>query len=284
MTARLLDGRAVAREIADDVRREVELLARSGRPAPTIAVVRVAEDAASVRYANQIQRGFAAAGLGFRLRALPATIDDAGLIACLKDLGADRGVTAILLQFPLPVHLTYERIVESVDPLKDVDGVNPINAGRLFVGRGRYFAPATALGGVELLRRSGVALAGKRAVVVGRSEIVGRPLAMLLLRRHATVTIAHSRTADLAALTREADILAVAAGRPGLITGDMVSPGAVVLDFGVNVVDGKLVGDVDYASVAPLAAAITPVPGGTGPMTNAMLLTNAIEAAKWQAS
>lgn len=280
MTATILDGRAIARAIVDDVRSEVSALVQAGQHQPTIAVVRVGNDPASVRYASQIEKAFLGAGMGFRLEVLSDATDDAGLSGTLRALGADAAVNGILLQFPLPSHLSREHAAEAIVSTKDVDGVNPLNLGHLFVGRGRFFAPATPLGGVELLRRSGIEVAGRHAVVVGRSEIVGRPLAMLLLRENATVTICHSRTADLARYTRQADVLAVAVGRPGTITGDMVAPGAVVLDFGINVVDGKLVGDVDAASVAPVAGALSPVPGGTGPMTNAMLLSNTLEAAK----
>jgi methylenetetrahydrofolate dehydrogenase (NADP+)/methenyltetrahydrofolate cyclohydrolase len=283
VTARILDGRAIAREIADEVPGRVAALRAAGAPQPTIAVARIGDDPASVRYTGQIERSFTRVGLGFRLVALPLSIDDDGLARRLTDLGADPKVTGVLLQLPLPAHLSRDRAVEAIPPAKDVDGLSPVNAGRLFLGRGRSFAPATAAGGVELLRRAGIEVAGKHAVVVGRSEIVGRPLALLLLRLHATVTICHTRTPHLARYTRQADVLAVAAGRPSLIRGDQVAPGVAVLDFGVNVVDGKLVGDVDFASVAPIAGAMTPVPGGTGPMTNAALLLNTLQAAEWQA-
>ncbi|MGH2461608.1 MAG: bifunctional 5,10-methylenetetrahydrofolate dehydrogenase/5,10-methenyltetrahydrofolate cyclohydrolase [Chloroflexota bacterium] len=282
MSARLLDGRALAREIADEVRTEVTALVQSGHLQPTIAVIRVGSDPASVRYARQIEKAFLSAAMGFQLEVVPDKSDDADLAGALAASSGDPTVSGILLQFPLPPGRSREKAVDAIDPRKDVDGVTPLNAGRLFIGRGRHFVPATPLGGLEILRRSGIAVAGRHAVVVGRSEIVGRPLAMLLLREHATVTICHSRTVDLARFTRQADILAVAVGRPATIVGDMVAPGAVVLDFGMNVVDGQLVGDVDFASVSDVAAAITPVPGGTGPMTNAMLLSNVLEAARWQ--
>ena len=282
MSALILDGRALAREIAEKARQTALARQREGRTQPAIAVVRVGEDPASLRYAQQIQQTFAGAALGFRLVALPSSASEDQLADCLRSLGEDPAVTGILLQLPLPAGLSEETAASALAAVKDVDGINPLNAGRLFLGRGRYFAPATPLGGVELLERSGVKLPGRHAVVVGRSEIVGRPLAMLLLHRHATVTICHSRTVDLARITRQAEILAVAVGKPGLITGEMVAPGAVVLDFGMNVVDGKLVGDVDFASTEPVAGAITPVPGGTGPLTNAMLLANTIAAVEWQ--
>jgi methylenetetrahydrofolate dehydrogenase (NADP+) / methenyltetrahydrofolate cyclohydrolase len=282
VSARILDGRVLAREIAEKARQAALARQQEGRRQPAIAVVRVGDDPASLRYAQQIQRTFAGAAFGFRLMALPSSASDDQLADCLQSLGEDPAVTGILLQLPLPAGLSEETAASALVAAKDVDGINPLNAGRLFLGRGRYFAPATPLGGVELLERSGVTLRGRHVVVVGRSEIVGRPLAMLLLHRHATVTICHSRTVDLARITRQADILAVAIGKPELITGDMVAPGAVVLDFGMNVLDGKLVGDVDFASVEPVAGAITPVPGGTGPPTNAMLLANTIAAAEWQ--
>lgn len=282
MSARLLDGRAVARAILDDLRTRVQVMVHSGEPVPTLAVVRVGNQPASVRYAAQIERSCRAVGFGCQIEALPDQIDDAELKRALDALGADDVVNGILLQLPLPPHLSRERAEEAIAPIKDVDGINPINAGHLYLGRGRFFAPATALGGLELLRRAGLPIGGRHAVVVGRSEVVGRPLAMLLLRENATVTICHSQTLDLARYTRQADILAVAVGRPQLITGAMVAPGVVVLDFGTNVVDGRVVGDVDFDSVAPVASAITPVPGGTGPMTTATLLLNTLEAAHWQ--
>ena len=283
MTARILDGRAIAKVIVEEVREQIADLERAGSPQPSIAVVRVGDDPASVRYASQIQRACVGAGLGFQLVALAPNIVDADLAHALGQLNADPAVSGIILQFPLPRNLNSALAVEAIDPAKDIDGVNPLNVGRLVSATGRFFVPATPLGGLELLRRAEIPLAGAYAVVVGRSEIVGKPLALLLLRRHATVTICHSRTIDLARHTRQADILAVAAGRPALIVGDMVAPGATVLDFGMNVVEGAPVGDVDPATVGEVAGAITPVPGGTGPMTIAMLLVNALQAAKWQA-
>jgi methylenetetrahydrofolate dehydrogenase (NADP+)/methenyltetrahydrofolate cyclohydrolase len=212
---------------------------------------------------------------------LPIEADDAALAAALAALNADETVNGILLQFPLPPHLSAVQAATLLAPAKDVDGVNPLNAGRLYLGQGEFLAPATPLGGIELLRLAGIPLAGRSVVVVGRSAIVGRPLAMLCLQRDATVTISHSRTPDLAGVTRQADVLAVAVGRPGLITAEMVRPGAVVLDFGTTVVDGRLVGDVS-PDVAAVAGALTPVPGGTGPMTSAMLIQNTLLAAERQ--
>ncbi|MBX6771296.1 MAG: bifunctional 5,10-methylenetetrahydrofolate dehydrogenase/5,10-methenyltetrahydrofolate cyclohydrolase [Chloroflexi bacterium] len=282
MSALILDGRAAAARILDDVRARAALRAEAGKLCPTLAVVRVGDDPPSVRYARQLERTFRGAGLAVRLEVLPPTIDDDGLAALLRALSADASVHGILLQLPLPAHLSRERAAEEISPDKDVDGLTPLNAGRLFLGRGLPFAPATPLGGLELLHHYGIGIAGRHAVVVGRSDVLGRPLALLLLRENATVTICHSRTPDLPRLTRQAEILAVAVGRPGLVTGDMVAPGAVVLDFGINVVAGSVVGDVDFASVAPLAGAITPVPGGTGPMTAAVLARNTLTAAERQ--
>ena len=283
MIARILDGRTVAQEISRETLEVVGALERAGVDRPTVAVVRVGGDAASIRYATRLQKVFEGAGLGFRLVLLPDPSSDAELFRALTELSVDAAVSGILLQFPLPKHLSADRAVQAIDPAKDIDGVHPLNAGRLFFDRGRYLAPATPLGGLELLRRASIGLVGSHAVVVGRSDIVGKPMASLLLRQHATVTVCHSRTVDLARFTRQADVLAVAVGRPGLITGDMVSPGVTILDFGMNIVDGVLVGDVDAASVTPVAGAITPVPGGTGPMTNAMLLANTLQAARWRA-
>jgi len=280
MTARILDGRATARQIADVVRLGVEQLVASGQRAPTVVVVRVGEDPASLRYATQIQRAVTGVGMEFQVVALPASSGDEALGRVLQNAGSDPAIAGILLQFPLPSHLSREKAVEAIAPQKDIDGVTPLNAGHFFTGHGEFFVPATPLGGIELLRKSGITVAGRHAVVVGRSEIVGRPLAILLLRENATVTICHSRTPDLANYTRQADILASAVGRPNLITRDMIKPGAVVLDFGMNVVDGKIVGDVEFAGVSEVANSITPVPGGTGPMTNALLLSNVLLAAR----
>lgn len=280
MTARILDGRAVAHAITREVRDEAEGLRLAGGPTPALVVVRAGDDPASLQYAAQIERACRSVGFGYSVDSLPLSTDNVTLVEILRGYSAQPDVTGILLQTPLPKSLDPERAAAALDPTKDIDGINPLNAGRLFVGRGDFFAPATPLGGVELLKRSGIAVAGRRVVVVGRSPVVGRPLAMLFLHQNATVTICHSQTPDLGRVTRQAEILAVATGRPGLVTGDMVAPGAVVLDFGINAVDGRFVGDVDAASVASVAGALTPVPGGTGPMTIAMLLSNLLKAAR----
>lgn len=278
MSAKILDGRAIAREIIREARDRAEKIHLQGGAKPSLVVVRVGDDPALVHYAVQIEKGCQQAGFGYQRHALPDTADTDTLVGILQGYGAQPAITGVVLQFPLPKSIDRVRAAEAVDPAKDIDGVNPSNLGRFFAAMGDYFAPATPLGGIELLKRSGIEIAGKPAVVVGRSAIVGRPLALLLLRENATVTICHSQTRDLARITRQAEILAVATGRPSLIEGDMVAPGAVVLDFGINEVGGKLVGDVDFDSVSTVASAITPVPGGTGPMTIAALLQNALKA------
>ncbi|NUQ01489.1 MAG: bifunctional 5,10-methylenetetrahydrofolate dehydrogenase/5,10-methenyltetrahydrofolate cyclohydrolase, partial [Armatimonadetes bacterium] len=214
-----------------------------------------------------------------RVEVLPESATSSEVTGLLARLSADPAVQGILLQEPVPEPLVAEELVLAIDPAKDIDGVHPLNAGRLFQGRDEGLVPATALGGMELLRRAGIELRGREALVIGRSTIVGRPFALLLLHAHATVTIAHSRTVDLAAQARRADLLAVAVGRAGFVTADMVKPGAVVVDFGINYVDGALCGDVEPA-VAEVAGALTPVPGGTGSMTTAALLANLIAAAE----
>ncbi len=282
MTAVMMDGREVAREIRRRIASEVATFERQFGLVPTVAVVQLGQEPASARYVRQIQRSFRRSGMGFVLRALPETVSSRDLLEVIKNLNADAKVHGIIVQLPLPPHLDVDLVSETIDPAKDVDGVHPLNAGRLLRGSGHYFVPATPAGGMELLKHYGVSLEGKRAVVVGRSTIVGRPMAMLLLHANATVTICHSRTRDLAAYTRQADILAVAVGRPRLITVDMVKEGAAIVDFGINVLeDGSIVGDVDR-DVAEVAAYLTPVPGGTGPMTNALLLLNTLMAAQRQ--
>lgn len=281
MAAQLLDGKEVSARLRGEIREQVaQYTTRSGRT-PTLAVVRGGDDPASVSYARMIERSCGQVGIGFTLHHLAAPSEDeiVGLVAQLSD---DPNVDGIMVQEPLPAGVSRERVIAALAPDKDVDGVHPLNAGRLMQDAGDYFVPATPAGGIELLERYQVPIRGQRAVVVGRSNVVGRPMALLLLHRHATVTICHSRTADLAKECRRADILVAATGRAGLITADMVREGAVVVDFGVNFVDGKMVGDVDFEAVSEKASLITPVPGGTGPMTNMMLMQNVLKAAQMQ--
>ena len=222
-------------------------------------------------------------GVQGRLVEVSGRVSNAGLRSVIEELNADPLVNGIIVQMPLPRHLELATVLDAIDPAKDVDGIHPLNAGLLALGYDG-FMPATARAAVELLVRSGIELAGKRAVVLGRSNVVGKPAALLLLRQNATVTIAHSRTQDLKGVLRQADVVVVAVGRPGLVTGSMLRQGAVVVDVGINVVDGALVGDVDFESARTRVSAITPVPGGVGPVTNAILLTQLMTAARDQAA
>lgn len=290
MTAEILDGRAMAKEIRQEIIADVAAFRDKHGFAPTVAVVRAGEDPASVSYGKMIKRSFEGAGMGFVLESLPETASQEEIIDVVSMLNANGSVQGIMVQEPLPKGIDGDAIKAVILPVKDADGVNPINAGRLAqaapVGRGAgeqdYLVPATPLGGLEMLKRASVEMAGKRAVVVGRSNIVGRPMAFLLMQHHATVSMCHSRTQPLGEVTRDADILCAAVGVPKLIRGDMVKPGAVVIDFGFNQLGDEWVGDVDFEEVKEVASMITPVPGGTGSMTNVMLMRNVLEAARWQ--
>ncbi len=277
MAARIIDGKRIAAAVREEIRGRILRLREGGDGVPGLAVIRVGDDPASAAYV----RGKAAAcedvGIASRQITLPGFVSQDELIDGIETLNRDAGIHGILVQLPLPRHLDERAVLDAVDPAKDVDGFTYANIGRLVENRAR-FVPCTPAGILELLDREQIEIAGRHAVVVGRSEIVGKPTAMLLLHRHATVTICHSRTVDLPAVTRRADLLIAAVGRPRLITADMVQPGAVAIDVGITRVEGKLVGDVDFDSVAPVASAITPVPGGVGPMTVAMLLRNTLRA------
>ncbi len=280
--AMLLDGRALAKTLRAQIQAEAEQWSQASGQIPTIALLRAGSDQALLSHARSVRRTFERAGFGFQEVELPAGSDTEALVEEVRRLNADPGVHGVLIQEPLPAGVDQSTVVEALDPIKDVDGVHPLNAGRLLQQRGRYHVSSTPLGGIAILEHYEIPIQGALAVVVGRSDIVGKPMALLLLHRHATVVVCHSRTRDLAEITRQADILCVAVGRARLITGDMVKPGATVIDFGINFVDGKLVGDVDFDTVAEKAGAITPVPGGTGPVTAAMLLRNTLQAARWQ--
>jgi methylenetetrahydrofolate dehydrogenase (NADP+)/methenyltetrahydrofolate cyclohydrolase len=280
MTATILDGRALARTLREELRADIERFIAVNGAAPALAVVQVVGDPASERYVRAIRKGCDDVGIAFVEHALPPDTDQAALDATVAELSGDDQVDGVLLQMPLPKGLDAGSAIARLDPRKDVDGVHPTSAGLLAQGQ-PCLVPNTPAGGMELLRRHDIRLAGKRAVVVGRSNIVGKPMALLLLQEHATVTIAHSRTPDLAELLREADVVVAAVGKAGVITGAMLRPGAIVIDFGINVLDdGSVVGDVDFASASEVAGAITPVPGGTGPVTNVMLLRNVLQAAR----
>ena len=291
MTATIMDGKATAKAMQAELDAAVAEFKATKGVTPTIAVVRAGEDPASVWYANAIKKTMAARGMDAQLHILPEAATQEELVALVSRLNADPTVHGIMVQEPMPKGIDESAVKAALSPDKDVDGVHEVNAGRLAMvapagrpaGVGPFFVPATPAGGMELMRRFGVTFAGKHAVVVGRSNIVGKPMAMLLMRENATVTVCHSRTAGLADVCRQGDILCAAVGRAGMIRGDWVKPGAVVVDFGVNDVAGKMVGDVAYDQAAEVAGLIAPVPGGTGPMTNVLLCKNLLEAAKRQA-
>ena len=283
METRIIDGVALARELRAALAVRVrDLAARNVHPG--LAVVLVGEDPASQIYVRNKTKACDEAGIASIQHQLPASISERDLLRLIAELNRDRKVHGILVQLPLQKHVSAEAVIHSIAPGKDVDGFHPENVGRLMVGNAR-FVPCTPAGVMRLLDHAGVALVGKHAVVVGRSNIVGKPVALLLLERHATVTICHSRTPDLAAVIRQADVLIAAVGKARLITGEMARPGVAVIDVGINrLPDGKLCGDVDFPSMLGKAGCITPVPGGVGPMTIAMLLENTVRAAELSAA
>jgi len=279
MTARSIDGNALARSVRADVARRVRALAERGS-APGLAVVLVGDDPASAVYVRNKVKDCAEVGIVSLLDRLPADTPEGRLLARIAELDADPRVHGILVQLPLPAHIDEHRVIEAIAPAKDADGFHVSNVGMLVTGR-PSFRPCTPFGVMKLLEYAGTPLDGAEAVVIGRSNIVGKPQALMLLAAGCTVTVCHSRTRDLGAHTRRADVLVAAVGRPGLVTADMVKPGATVIDVGMNRgPDGRLCGDVDFAGVSAVAGAITPVPGGVGPMTRAMLLVNTVEAAE----
>jgi len=277
-----LDGKVVAQKVLDDVRAGVARLKDRTGTAPTLAVVLVGDFAPSKVYVANKKRAADTVGIASQDHIHPEGLDRAALLALLRRLNADPKVHGILLQLPLPIGLDEDEAIAAIAPEKDADGLHPTNLGRLLAGAPSV-VPCTPAGCLEILDHYGCDLKGAEAVVIGRSRLVGKPLAQLLLARHATVTMCHTRTRDLAAHTRRADVLCVAAGRPRTVTGDMVKEGAWVIDVGINRLEtGKLVGDVEFESVAARARAVTPVPGGVGPMTIAMLLRNTLRAAERQ--
>ena len=277
--ATILNGKQVAAEIRAELKTRAEALRKDG-VVPCLAVLLAGDDPASKIYVRNKKRACEEIGIESRELLFPENVTEEELIAQIRALNEDPAVDAMLVQLPLPRHINEARVLAEIAPEKDADGFHVVNAGRLFTGQTPVL-PCTPAGCMELLRRANVEFSGKHAVVVGRSNIVGKPMAMLLLNEHCTVTVCHSRTKDLARFTRDADILVAAVGRPGMITGDMIKPGAAVIDVGINRLDnGKLMGDVDFESAEPVAGAITPVPGGVGPMTIAMLMQNAILAAE----
>ena len=279
---KILDGKMVAATVLDGVRAGVQAFTAAHRVTPTLAVVLVGDFAPSKIYVRNKKRAAEQVGIASRDVLFPEGCTQDELLAALGRINRDPSVHGVLLQLPLPKGLDEDAAVAAIAPEKDADGLHPANLGRLLTSA-PGLVPCTPAGCLEILDHYGIALAGAEAVVIGRSRLVGRPLAQLLLNRHATVTMCHTRTRDLAAHTRRADVLCVAAGRPQVVTGDMVKPGAVVIDVGINRLDsGRLVGDVDFESASARAGAITPVPGGVGPMTVAMLMRNTLRAAQLQ--
>lgn len=280
--AKILEGQALAKQVRAEVAAGVaQFVSRHGFP-PGLGFILVGDDPSSHIYVRTKEKVCGEVGIRSEQYLLPAETSQAEVSALVARLNRDPRVHGVLIQLPLPSQLNSTELLEAVSPEKDVDGFHPANVGRLVEGRPR-FEPCTPLGIIRMLEHYGVAIQGSHAVVVGRSNIVGKPVALMLLQRHATVTICHTRTRDLPEVTRRGDILVVAAGRAGLVKGEMVREGAVVIDVGVNRVDGKLVGDVEFASAERRAAAISPVPGGVGPMTVAMLMANTLRAARLQA-
>lgn len=280
MPAHIIDGKALALSLREGIQQEVSVLEKDTGIRPGLAAVLVGDDPASAVYVRNKKTACEKAGLYPQEHVLPASTTQEALLALIHQLNADPKIHGILVQLPLPAHIESKTILQAVSPEKDVDGFHPLNVGRLVEGD-PVFVPCTPKGVIHMIDSTGVDIAGKRAVVIGRSNIVGKPVAMLLLHRHATVTICHSRTKDLPAVVREADIVIAAIGKPLFVTPDMVKEGAVVIDVGINrLADGKLVGDVDFDRVKERAGWITPVPGGVGPMTIAMLLQNTLESAK----
>ncbi len=288
MAARVLDGKAIADQIQSELAEEMASFIQDSGFVPCLAAVLVGEDAASQVYVRNKQRACQRVGIDSKLHQLPDDTSEEELLELIARLNKDHTIHGILVQLPLPDGISTVRVLDAVHPLKDVDAFHPENVGRISQGRPR-FLPCTPHGIQQLLSRSDIPVAGKHAVVVGRSDIVGKPLAMLLAQRdstrgpetaNATVTICHSRTAELPTVTRSADILVAAIGRAGFITAEMVKPGAVVIDVGINRSEEGLVGDVDFAAVSEVAGAITPVPGGVGPLTVTMLMYNTLEAAR----
>ena len=288
MSARILDGVAIGKAIRDEVAAEVTKMKGRGRP-PGLAAVLVGEDAASAVYVRSKGKACEEAGMHSVTLRLPADTSETELLATVDRLNADPEIHGILVQLPLPKQINSERVLHRIDPAKDVDGFHPVNVGKLVTGDKTAFRPATPYGVQQMLIRSGIETKGAHAVIVGRSNIVGKPMANLFIQQgpggDATVTVCHSRTRDLPAVTRQADILVAAIGKAEFVTAEMVRPGAVVIDVGINRVDDasrpkgyRLVGDVAYEPVAKIASAITPVPGGVGPMTIAMLLKNTLQA------
>ena len=279
-TARIINGKEIAAQVRAELKSEIQALKESSGVTPGLTVVLVGENPASVVYVRNKAKACEEVGIRSTQHKMPGTTTQAELLKLIKELNASKEVHGILVQLPLPKQINEEAILEEISPLKDVDGFHPYNMGRLMIGN-PLLQPCTPFGVMRLIESTGIDLAGKEAVVVGRSNIVGKPMAMMLLRRNATVTICHSKTKDLADRIAKADVVVAAVGRAEFVKGDWIKEGAVVIDVGINrTPEGKLVGDVDFEGASLRAGFITPVPGGVGPMTIAMLLKNTVEAAK----
>lgn len=278
---KIIDGKAISTQIKDELKEQVSQMKEKGISL-CLAVIQVGEDPASCVYVRNKKKACEYIGIQSLSYELPETTTQEELLQLIEELNGRKDVNGILVQLPLPKGLNEEKILDAIDPLKDVDGFHPMNVGNLSIGR-KGFVSCTPAGVIQLLKRSGIEIEGKECVVIGRSNIVGKPMGMLLLRENGTVTTAHSRTRDLKEVTKRADILVVAVGKPKMITADYVKEGAVVIDVGIHRnADNKLCGDVDYEDVAPKCSAITPVPGGVGPMTIAMLMKNCVESYELQ--
>jgi methylenetetrahydrofolate dehydrogenase (NADP+) / methenyltetrahydrofolate cyclohydrolase len=279
LTATIIDGRVLGMEIRAELREDIRRYTETRGQAPGLVVVRVEGDAASGVYTKAILRIASDIGVLARLESLPATASADELHALLLHLNGDSATQGIIVQMPLPPHLSQKMVADTIVMEKDIDGISPHSAGNLFLGL-PSFLPSTAAAVMEILERTSPSLAGKRVVILGRSNVVGKPLSMMLLQKNATVTICHSRTFNLPFFTKQADVLIAAVGRPNMVTADMVRPGALVIDVGINAKpEGGIVGDVDFASVSEVASALTPTPGGVGPLTNVLLLKQCVEAA-----
>ena len=282
MSAKIIDGSKIANELKDDLKKEIKELKEEGR-APGQATILIGDDPAAKAYVNMKKKVAKNLGIESYLHQLDSDVSKKELLDLIYDINNDRSVDGLLIQLPLPEHIDDNKVIESMDPTKDVDGFHPLNTGRLFsnLDDKLHFVPCTPAGAIELIKSTGVEIKGKKAVMVGHSNIVGKPAAHLLLDEFATVTVCHIHTEDLAHETKQADILLSAAGKANLITADMVKEGAIVIDIGINKVDGEITGDVDFEAVKEKASYITPVPGGAGPMTIAMLMKNTVEARKY---
>ncbi|MBM7581295.1 methylenetetrahydrofolate dehydrogenase (NADP+)/methenyltetrahydrofolate cyclohydrolase [Caldicoprobacter guelmensis] len=281
MEARIIDGKKLSERLKEDIKARVEGLKQKG-VIPGLAVILVGNDPASAVYVRNKERDCNQVGIQSRVVKLDEDTPQRELLEYIYKLNADPTIHGILVQLPLPPHMDPNAVINAIDPSKDVDGFHPVNMGRLVIGE-ECFEPCTPKGIIRLIQETGQPIAGKHAVVIGRSNIVGKPVALMLLRHNATVTICHSKTVNLKEITRQADILVVAVGKPNLIDGSFIKPGAIVIDVGINRVEDQLVGDVNFQDACRVAGWITPVPGGVGPMTRTMLLENTILAAekKW---